>query len=1321
MQAAERFVSSLLAAREEEEERREVRRRRRIDFIIAGNKERTRRCKDNLSVFLRRDVHSMSLVECNFLDSLGDVEKWWDLISKHILEEKREREEAVKLQNHLKSMYLETTMRREETEQSSVVVNDERRLQELEEWCLAEERRTREEVIGEVMHRILAAVDECIGFTEKHALESDSWNTSLGRIALNAFIRKINMKTWTEEGRAHIAFKEIFNCHPFQMTCDAFVYLLHAIYNSLEPGLPQINRFDLSRRPLFLMYGPKFSGKTVVSRNVAAELSLLSLSDRDLIQKALEAYRNERNGLPTLLTVEDSNALPVLSAYEERSKQDDEIAYYSEAHIEQVVVSFVRLSSWAEVGKTVEEALFRGESVDPFLIVQLMQLQMADTELNCDGILFDSTVRGLEQLRLLQSTISKRFHPFEGALRGFPACMEEVSLSSKLLLVQREGRPEASNTKSENRSRPPKKGVDLSALPPPVLPEVIRLELSEEEKEAIKLWEQQGQKHSLFPAVVRINCGTHEIFCRFAGLRVDKETNEIYHMLFDPPPPDRLPYVVNFDRVKSSTAQLHRVLLNERRNWEKMRRWMMSEGDGSEVLHEVDGERPLENIVFDVRHILQEAKNNYEAALRLYDAATAAKRREAYIEANIAEQEEAREAERKRLVALYTEFGASIPPELEPRPHWTPFYKMPDNLPEAFMRVFLAFRKHYESAYDWLGTAVEKLATVMLGHRCEAMGAFHRFWNQPDEKQEKLSRFVENYNRVLVELPGQTSCKEELHLLVDQLREELFRTLDTKWRETSAKTEQLTKKELFLDPWCVSVCNVGIAAVQAELERFLLTINLVAIYFGAVVNEPCMFEELDLEVIVLRTTAESVMEQTKGREKKTQSTKKTPRLEEISEKTLEDTFVEAIGKIVTAMENFVEKISSVIDAPVRTRENTKTSVVAVDNVRVLSVLNRCFPFAKSELAKAQERISCIRQFFLQIQREGEAYCARMKEDMISYAREKNFSQASAVNTAIYIIRNAIEEEKPLSSMHLGRDTFHTATAEKEMPRAQQLLSPQHLQMMEPSDEPKIHATLSSSRLVEIILAFRSVAPGYTLGRAEFFNIVRPDDYAGATASNLGRLKTQEEVFTSFDSLGCGFIDWREFVVHLLLWCAPAPEVGSDEDAENNFYFPEFSVENLLETRTELGLEAVTEDVFYDVPFFFDDCLNDDRLEAYVRALWMTFSTEEGLLEPLALLAFFCSDRQPIRGAQKAFYVFSREQDGKLTPEELDFAFHVQATNPRDMRFLDAFSPENIAMLYDGESLLAFQSVCERVIGRTMLNNTKAYQRKLFITDDIYVE
>ncbi|RNF18585.1 cpc1/kpl2 [Trypanosoma cruzi] len=118
---------------------------------------------------------------------------------------------------------------------------------------------------------------------------------------------------------------------------------------------------------------------------------------------------------------------------------------------------------------------------------------------------------------------------------------------------------------------------------------------------------------------------------------------------------------------------------------------------------------------------------------------------------------------------------------------------------------------------------------------------------------------------------------------------------------------------------------------------------------------------------------------------------------------------------------------------------------------------------------------------------------------------------------------------------------------------------------------------------------------------------------------------------------------------------------------------------------------------------------------------MTFSTEEGLLEPLALLAFFCSDRQPIRGAQKAFYVFSREQDGKLTPEELDFAFHVQATNPRDMRFLDAFSPENIAMLYDGESLLAFQSVCERVIGRTMLNNTKAYQRKLFITDDPHVE
>ncbi|RNF13665.1 cpc1/kpl2 [Trypanosoma conorhini] len=1323
MQEAERLVASLLAARGEEEQRRESRRRRRIDCIVAGNQERTQRCKGMLSGVLQRGVQTVSLAEGEFLGSLGDVGRWWDLISEHILEEKRECEEAVKLQNRLNSMYLTSMQRREEKEQSAVVGTDERRLRELEEWCVEEERRAREEVVGDVMDRILSAVDECIGFTEKHALEGGVWNTLLGDIALNAFIRTTNATPLTQEEHARIAFREIFHCHPFQITGEAFLYLLFAMYDTLKPGASSVNCFDLSRRPLFLIHGPKLSGKTVVSREVSAALSLLSLSDRDLTNKALEAYRNERDGLPTLLTVEDSDALPVLSAYEERNAQDEEVAYHSESHLEQVVDSFVRLSPWAKVGMTIEAALSRGEAVDPCLIVELMQLEMNDTTLECDGILFDGTVGGLEQLRVLQRAIPKQVHLFEGVLRDFPPCKEEVSLSSPLLHVAREMRSDVGSVKNEARPRPPKKGVDLSALPPPVLPEVTRLELTDEEKDAITYWEQHGHTYPLFSAVVHIYCRPHEIFCRFAGLRVDKETREHYHMVFNPPPPERMPYVVSLDRVKTSTAQLHRLLLNQNWRWEAMRRWLNHEAGCVENVHEVNGEGALENIIVDVRNILQEAGDKYKAGLQRYDAAMAAKKRQAYIDASIAEQEAAREAERKRLIAVYAECGAPIPPELESRPRLTPSYTMPEALPEAFMRVFSAFRTQYESAYGWLGTAVEKLANLMLEHRCAAMGAFNHFWNQPDEKQEKLDQFVASYNAVPAELLGQPSCKEELHLLVDQLREELFRTLEATAREASAKIEQITKKESFYGPWCVSVCNLGVAMVQVELERFLVSLNLAAMYFAAVVKQPCVFVELESEVILVRSTTEAAVEQTKGKEKKTQGTKKAPQPDEVVEKTLEDTFVETIGKLLTSMESLVEKFSSVAEAPTKVREGAKASSVTADDGRTVLILKRCLPFAEGELSKAQERISSIRQFFLQIQREGEAYCARMKDDMASHTREKNFSQASAVNTAIYVIRNAIEEERPLSSMHLGRDTFHTVPAAPKTTTTQAPCLPHNLQILAAAEEPKIHATLSSSRLVDIIVAFRSVAPGYAVGRTEFFHIVRPGDYAGAIVRDLGRLKTQGEVFAAFDPLDCGFIDWREFVLHLLLWCAPAPEVASDADAdadadaEKNFYITECSVAQLLETRANLGLEAVTEEDFYDVPFFFDNCLADDRLEAYVRALWMTFSTPDGLLDPLPLLMFLCIDRQPIRGVQKAFYVLSQNGDGTLTPEELDFAFHVQVTNPRNMCLLDVFSPENIATLYDGEPSLAFQSISTRVIGRTMLNNTEAFHRKCFLLEE----
>ncbi|KEG14280.1 cpc1/kpl2 [Trypanosoma grayi] len=1353
MRTAADFVSSLLVARDEEEQRREARRRRRVDFIVAGNKERACRSKGELGSVVRRSANTMSVVEQELRNSLGDMGVWWDMISENVLEEKRECEKAVDLQKQLTSMYLSAAMKREVVEQSSVVVNDERRLQELEELCREEERHAKEEAAEQAIDSVLNAVDRCIDFLAEHALTESCRGTLLTEIALDCFIPKTNETPLAESDRANMTFARLFGLHPFHLTGTPFLQLLHCMYEKMNPPPSSVSRFDVCRKPLFLIDGPKLSGKTVVSQQVEEQIALLHLSDRDLVNRALEAYRRERNSLPTLLTEEDSDALPFLMAYEERNAEEEELAYHSDARTVQIVESFVRLSPWAAVGKVIEAALLRGESVNPSVIVQLMQLQMECPPVGCHGLLFDGAVAGTEELRCLHRAISQSVHAFEGELQNWPPLpavaietpavvaegeerekkKEEKRESKKedamsdLLLVRREVRPDRPVAKGEGKSRQLKKGVDINALPPPVLPEVTRPELTAEETAAIECWEQRERTHLLFVAVVHICCGTREIFNRFAGLRIDKETGEHYHMVFHPPPSERVPHISNLDRTKTSTAQLHRVVLHQQRSWEAMQRWFMCKKGADAIVHEVNGERPLEDIVEDVKCILQDAQKKFDAELRMYDAAMAAKARQKEIAANIAEQEEQREAERRRLMAVYSECGAPIPQELELRPSSAPFYTMPDDIPEVFMRALVAFRVRYEYAYSWSGMALEKLVSVLLEHRSIAMGIFHRFWNQPDEKQGKLDAFVANYNRLPPALLGQVSCKEELHVLVDHLKEELFRTVEATGKEAAAKIELIMKKESFLGPWCVSVCNVGIATVQVEVERFLTTLNLVAMYFSAVVGEPCVFEEMESELVIMRSVAESALEQTKGKEKKTTSTKKSPRLEEVVEKTVEDMFAEATGKLIHSMTNYVEKLVGNIAASAKARESSKASAALADEGKPALVLVKCLPFAESELDKAQERIACIRQLFARLLREGEAYSARMKDDMLAHTREKQLNQAAAVNTVVYAVRNAIEEERPLPDMHLGRETFHMAPAAGRAP-THSAPSPQRPQAVRQPQEPMIHATLSATRLHDMIRVFRVAAPDYALSHAEFFNIVSPTDYAGA-ATKHGQLKTLQEVFDAFDPHSCGFIDWREFVVHLLLWCAPVPEIASsttkvEEDTASgveNYYIAECSVTHLLETRADLGMEMVTEEVFYDVPFFFDKCLRDDRLEAYVRALWMTFAADDGHLDPLPLLALLCVDRQPVRGAQKAFYVLSRSQEGSLTPVEMDKAFHVRVTNPRNMCLPDVFSQENIAALYDGAPLLSFKSVCERVMGRNMLNNTEAFRRKSFITDALHVE
>nr|CCC51741.1 conserved hypothetical protein, fragment [Trypanosoma vivax Y486] len=1275
MQAAKEYVASLMMTRDEEEKRREGRSRRRIDFIVAEAKERSIRANEERSRILWRGANATSRVECDFRRSLGEMGHWWDLISKHVLEEKRSCEEAEKMQSYMNNSYLGSVMRREIVEQASVVTKDERRYMRMEEAFLAEERAKKDEAVKGVMETVLSGAFGCIDLLEASALGKRTSESLLTETVVNCFIRTINKTPLTVQDRAHAMFELIFRRHPFRITADVFLELLNNLYKRVRPRDAPINRFDVCRVPLFLLDGPKYSGKSVVSHQLARQLSLVHISDHDLVNRAMEAYRKERNG---------------------------------------------------PAGKVIEETLLRGEPVNTSTIVELMHLQMKKPPDGCKGILFDGTVAGVAELQRLQLIVPRSPHPFEGALSDWtPRAVlnsakyghfEGIDEASSLLTVCREPRHERVMSKCEGKVRMPKKGVDLSTLPPPVLPEVEVLELTPEEEEAIEIWGKREESfNALFSAMVYIHCGTAEIFNRFAGLRVDKETGEQYHMVFHPPPPERVPHVANIDRTKASTTLLHSIVYGQRKRWDDLRRWALRErADGME-LHEVNGEQDIDGIARDVRCILSAIQETFAVNIQRYDATVAAKKRKEFIEKSIAEQEKHREAERIRLVKIYTDSGVPVPPELECNVPPPPFYSMPEDVPELFFNALTKFRSWYENQYSWAGSAVDDLLSLLLNYRSLALETYQQFWSMPDGKQEKLQRFITNYNNLPVFVLGQVSCKEELHLLVDQLREELFRIVEMTAKEAVAKVDQITKKEVFMNPWGISMCNVGIAIVQGELERFLSTLNMTLIYFSTVVNEPCFFEEFDSEVIVMRSVNEAMHDQQRGKEKKLQGAKKFARIDELAERTVEDVFLEAVGKLLHTATNYIEKFQHSMVTAARIRDSTKSFSAGLDDGRYSLILTKCLPFALGELAKVQERITSVKQYFATLIREAEAYCTNLKEAMLSQARERHLYSAGAVNTAIYVIRNSIEMERPIPSMQMGRETFAIFSVKEDVRRADcEAVGLFSSVTSGPEGLPRFHATLTVQRLVWLINTFRRTAPDYAVRSTEFLRIVRSDDYAGAATGGT-RLKTPAEVFAAFDPQNCGLIDWREFVLHLLLWCAAVPEKLKVETGDN-FYLGECSIAELLETRAALGLTAVNKETFQTAPFFFTERVSKERLASYIDALWMTFSGEDGMLDPVPLLAMMCADRQPVRGVQKVFHTLSPSMDGALTPSSMDRAFHVHATNPCRMCLPDVFSAENLEILYGGENALRFDSVCELVMGRYMLNSTQAFLRKSFVVD-----
>lgn len=1096
-----------------------------------------------------------------------------------------------------------------------------------------------------------------------------------------------------------------------------------------------------------------------------------------------------------------------------------------------------RSTEWMKLGNVIRETLYRGEAIDQSITAQLLRLLLKELKAteDCRGAIFEGVLNRVVELpELLHSLIPQRSNQFEELRRLWcegleehlreqeckqleeaerdslsrpsisPAFSESDELVSRSQLSRhRKSRAARASScvpkaiepppadvpsilavlrveleepaKREGRAKSGKRGVDLSQLPPPVLPKVedITEKVVDEEAFIQTCLDQLQHYTGLFSSILYIKCSPEEIFKRFAGLRIDSETSKQYHLLYNPPPKERMPFLVGCDRTLSFSSELYDVVFRQKEEWKNILEWALRHSSLRNRVHELDGDQTLESIEAQASPLVEQALEHFNVGKELYDAMGAARNRLDELKSRNAQQVLERETERQRLAALYTEKGVPLPPELEPKAKSGQWCSTPDEVLEMILNALKVFHAAYGQTYNAAWKEFSSLSFMILEYRRFARSQLAKLWRQPDDKQGMIDRFLRQFNTVPRHLRSKIVCKEELHLCAEELGSNLFASVELKKKDAAALIDHVVRHDVYLDGWEASVCNLGALLMQQEAERFTLVMNLSVLYFSSSQEEPVMFEEVDTDVNLIRTfeAATGDLAAAAGGAGRNKADKKSAsgsgrkghgraNDESGGDSSILEALFETGQRLCNAISALCDKFKQKALSDASGRGQKK---VTLRSLRLSSITASCLPFLESEQAAALERINCVKRFVSDLARQGDSYMQSIKAEMMGEARFMLHRQASAVNSALYYIRSAIESEDEAPSMHLGCGTFALVPRKKndEMPSTSSFVGlssfacfPTYLAPSQgtPSfltDVPlyaiaaeyslvPIHDSLSAGRLFDIIARFQCSAPQYQLCRDTFVSTIQVEDY-GATTKDGEYVLDPVEVFSRFDPLNTGVMDWREMIMHLLFWCC-TPErkksnaschlAGVAGDPLNNtltlssatrhLSIPEATMDELLSMKKYLfscGKSGVTEDQFRECPFPFDSYLQADRREVYIRALWLTFANATSkLLDPFALMCFFCIDLQPVRGAQKAFTVLSDFARGaKISRAGLERILHIRATNPRAVALIDPFSKVHLSLLLGPKKIaISLKEMCNCAIGRHMLNQFDFMKRKRFV-------
>lgn len=1284
----------LQSRRAEEEASRAMRNQRRANTVAANNDMYKKRANAIRRRSMEEKLGMSSRKEQELFEELSALSKWRHVMYENIAHRERQHDDAMHLQDELRAGHLANVRRHEDEQFKEAVRDDKERFDSVLKATVEEKKNRVLATCKETVNDILKAVEDHIDFITHHDLDGTN---AVPTILSSAIARKRAYPTDPDAVKKSLVQRHVdmslysAEVPPTDINNKLFVSLVQKMLHIQYPKPPPFKPKNPSSQPIVAIVGPKFSGKTTVAKAVAESLGLSCVADVDLIKMALAEF--ERDLTPSDISGETGAEL-------------------------------------LDLGREAQESLLSGKPISVDLLARLILYHLEHMGDSFNGIVLDGspmTVAGYERLEQTLSGYDKtRITTIPDELLA--PLLEDMNIDDPIFDVEKidlsaiDANQPASGAKKDAKPAKAKgkKDADEDPLPPVDLPIIEPIPpLTEEEEEAIAACERDADVSSIH-AVIHLDCSAEEIFRRFAGLRVDAETGRIYHLQMDPPPADRLPFLTHVDRTEASTAKLHKMVEHHMEEWSECCKWM-NRYEG--ILHSIDAHKKPEELTALVTDVINYAAESAMAYHQRYCLAEEVRQRQVEMEQMFQERMANRETVRKQLAAIYLERGADLPAELldPPKANEASLCTLPSNFTPLFLQQLRTFTNYYTSSVSHCHNEIQKLVNVLFeyGNTSEAM--IDVFWQQPDPKQAALDAFVEEFNQMQPALRRDIQGKEELHLRAEQLTEQLFAMVERRREECNQLIEALHHRSTLTDNWSDAVRGVGIALIQTEVERFFTVRNLSLLYYSALRNEPGSIEDELLEFVPqlkIQTAETAVDPKAVAKDKKAPPPKKGGKgADEAAEKASEDIFTPAVEKALHAMKSCLDRLSA-------SQASTQGKGAAKDKKGPAEVVAEagptpqglCIPIVAAELEAAKNRITILSNFVRELVSTGLKRVESVRSKLMTNLRRKQIAQSSAVNSSVFEIRCAIEEERPvLFYLHLGSDTFNIDTTKALATMVDAVLSGVPFAGLAPPPESDVNVLshLTRSRVMHLIRDFRIVAPHYDIYKQDFVLLVHPTDYCNSIQTEALPVAT---IFDRFDLDRCGAIDWRDFIVHLLFWCEPVNNDALFTSTRREQYGIDGpSLTQLFDMRADIGSEPLTHDEFIDTPFFFDADMEESRMMAYLDILWETFNVD-GSVHPDTFLTFLCPDPQPLRGVQKAFVIAAAPGDESCAVklDALDAVFHVSATCPRKMFKYDAHSLESLAGLFlDGAETIVFGDACKTHVGRVLFNSTKTFARKSF--------